>query len=150
VVYGCLLAGLLDLMDSEYGFIGEVKYEENGTKFLQTHASTNIAWNEATQNFYEENAEDGLRFYNMNTLFGTVLNTGCPVISNNPKKDKRAGGLPKGHPALNHFLGIPFFKKGGELIGMLAIANKPGGYTEDDIEYLEPFTVTCSNFIQAY
>jgi hypothetical protein len=34
--------------------------------------------------------------------------------------------------------------------GMVGIANKPGGYSKTDIEFLEPFTVTCSNLIQAY
>jgi hypothetical protein len=36
------------------------------------------------------------------------------------------------------------------MVGMLAIANKPGGYTEEDVEFLEPFVDTCSNLIQAY
>jgi hypothetical protein len=30
-------------MDSEYGFIGEIKYDDEGAPFLQTHAITNIA-----------------------------------------------------------------------------------------------------------
>ena len=34
--------------------------------------------------------------------------------------------------------------------GMVGIANKPGGYTDADISFLEPFVVTCSNLIQAY
>lgn len=29
--------------------------------------------------------------------------------------------------------------------GMVGIANKPGGYCEADVEFLEPFVVTCSN-----
>jgi hypothetical protein len=62
-IFGGLLDGLLDLMSSEYGFIGEVKYEdgdeENGTMYLQTHAITNIAWNQATRQFYEDNIESG-------------------------------------------------------------------------------------------
>jgi len=33
---------------------------------------------------------------------------------------------------------------------MVGIANKPGGYTEEDVEFLEPFVVTCSNLIRAY
>lgn len=33
---------------------------------------------------------------------------------------------------------------------MVGIANKPGGYSPADIDFLEPFTVTCSNLIQAY
>ena len=59
IVFGCLLEGLLDLMKSEYGFIGEIKYEEDGTMFLQTHAITNIAWNQATRQFYEDNIDAG-------------------------------------------------------------------------------------------
>ena len=149
VVFGQLLTSLLDLMSSEYGFIGEVKYEDDGTMYLQTHAITNIAWNAATHKFYDENIEAGLKFYNMQTLFGRVLVTKEPVISNEPKNDPRAGGIPSGHPPLIHFLGIPFFE-GTKLIGMVGIANKPGGYTEQDVRFLEPFTITCSNLIQAY
>lgn len=59
VVFGGLLEGLLDLMSSEYGFIGEIKYEDDGTKYLQTHAITNIAWNQATRQFYDENINFG-------------------------------------------------------------------------------------------
>lgn len=36
------------------------------------------------------------------------------------------------------------------MVGMLAIANKPGGYTQEDVDFLEPFVDTCSNLIQAY
>lgn len=137
VIFGVMLDALLDLMDSEYGFIGETKYEEDGTIYLQSHAVTNIAWNKATRQFYEDNIQDGIKFYNMETLFGAVIKTKRGVIANNPETDPRAGGIPDGHPPLKHFLGIPFFKPGGELGGMVGIANKPGGYTEDDMEFLE-------------
>jgi hypothetical protein len=36
------------------------------------------------------------------------------------------------------------------MVGMVGIANKPGGYSLEDVEFLEPFVVTCSNLIQAY
>jgi hypothetical protein len=150
MVFGGLLEGILELMDSEYGFIGEVKYDDDGTMYLQTHAITNIAWDETTEQFYNDNIDGGLKFYKMKSLFGRVLTSKEPVISNNPKTDKRAGGIPKGHPPLNHFLGIPFFRKGGEIVGMVGISNKPGGYSTEDIEFMEPLTVTCSNLIQAY
>jgi hypothetical protein len=128
---------LLDLLDSEYGFIGEVKFKEDGTKYLQEHAITNISWNEATRKLYEENHKNGLVFTNLNSLFGSVITTALPVISNNPKTDKRSCGIPHGHPPLDYFLGIPFFMPGGEMNGMVGIANKPGGYTKEDIEFLE-------------
>ncbi|KAL7570151.1 hypothetical protein ACA910_019989 [Epithemia clementina (nom. ined.)] len=150
-VFGYLLSGLLDLMDSEYGFIGQIKYEDDGTMYLQTHAITNIAWNQATREFYRENAEAGLKFYNLDSLFGHVMVHAEPLIANLPSQDPRSCGIPDGHPPLNHFLGIPFFESGGVTMnGMVGIANKPGGYSQEDVQFLEPFTVTCSNLIQAY
>lgn len=137
VIFGTMLDALLDLLDSEYGFIGEVKYNEDGSKFLQTHSITNIAWDGTTRKFFEDNISNGLAFKNLTSLFGTVLTTAAPVISNDPKTDKRGCGLPEGHPPLDHFLGIPFFMPGGEMNGMVGISNKPGGYSEEDIEFLE-------------
>jgi hypothetical protein len=45
VVYTCLLNGILELMQGEFGFIGEVKYDEDmpeseETMYLQTHGSS--------------------------------------------------------------------------------------------------------------
>lgn len=156
-----LLENLLELTQSEYGFIGEIHYQENrqpdieihmkvsGKPFLKTHAITNIAWNEETRIMYETYAPQGMEFHNMKTLFGAVMVTGEPVIANNPAKDPRRGGLPDGHPALNAFLGLPF-SSDRELLGMVGIANKPGGYDESIISYLKPFLTTCANVISSH
>jgi hypothetical protein len=48
-------------------------------------------------------------------------------------------------------LGVPFFDQGYEdMTGMVGIANNPGGYSQEDVDFIEPFMVTCSNLIQAY
>ena len=57
VLFDRLLQRLLDLTQSEYGFIGEVLYTSEGAPYLKTHALTNIAWNEATRTFYKENGD---------------------------------------------------------------------------------------------
>ena len=147
-VFSSLLSSLLSLTESEYGFIGEVLFTEKRKPFLRTHAITDISWNEDTRRFYQENVEQGLEFFNLDTLFGNVMVTGSPVISNDPSTDRRAGGLPPNHPDLNAFLGLPFYS-GERLIGMVGIANRPGGYDEDVAEYLEPFLSTCANLIEA-
>ena len=118
VVFGQLLEGVLDLMESEYGFIGEVKFEAD-SMYLQTHAITNIAWNTATQKFWEENHSSGLKFYNLNSLFGKVMVDKEPVIANDAKNHPSACGTPEGHPPLNSFLGLPFFNPNGEIIGIV-------------------------------
>lgn len=161
-IFDDLLTSLLELTASEYGFIGEVFYqgdgsitlEENflkirGVPRLKTHAITNLAWNEETQALYEQGQMMGMEFTNMNTLFGAVIMTGQPVIANTPSTDPRRGGTPEGHPPLLAFLGLPFFSH-NQLVGMVGIANRPGGYDEAIVDYLQPFLVTCGNLIQGY
>lgn len=143
-----LLRALLDLTDSEYGFIGETLRTANGDPYLKTHAITNIAWNQETRRFYEDNAPNGLEFHNLKTLFGTVLTDEVPVIANSPATDRRRGGLPDGHPPLLAFLGLPL-RSGGQMIGMAGVANRPDGYDEQLVQNLEPFLQTCSNAIFA-
>jgi PAS domain S-box-containing protein len=149
ILFEELLSNLLILTKSEYGFIGEIRHRQNHIPYLKTHAITNIAWNEETRKFYEDNVENGLEFDNLNTLFGKVITTGEPVISNDPYHDPRRGGLPEGHPPLNAFLGLPFYQS-NRFIGMVGIANRKGGYDEQMIHYLQPFLATCANIIEAY
>jgi len=61
-----LLSDILRLTESEYGFIGEVLYRD-GKPYLRTFAISNIAWNDETQRFYEENAPKGMEVTNLNT-----------------------------------------------------------------------------------
>jgi PAS domain S-box-containing protein len=143
-----LLGALLDLSDSEYGFIGETLERANGAPYLKTHAITNIAWNDETRRFYAENAPSGLEFDNLQTLFGAVLTEQNHVIANSPATDPRSGGLPEGHPPLRAFLGVPL-RCGGKVIGMAGVANRPGGYDEELVRELEPFLQTCANAIFA-
>jgi signal transduction histidine kinase len=89
-----------------------------------------------------------LEFRNLDTLFGAVMKTGEPVISNNPSTDPRRGGLPPGHPPLHAFLGLPVHHR-GQLLAMVGIANRPGGYDESVVEYLRPLLATCGSIIQA-
>jgi PAS domain S-box-containing protein len=157
-----LLETLLELTQSEYGFIGEINYTDKsepqieahmklrGNPDCKTHAITNIAWNDSPRNFSEEKASKVMEFYNLKTLFGAVIVTGEPVIANNPATDGRRGGLPDGHPPLNSFLGLPLFDRDKQLVGMVGIANSPGGYDELMITYLQPFLLSCSYVIAAH
>ncbi len=148
-VFGGLLETLLALTDSRFGFIGEVLRGADGQPYLKTHAVTNIAWNEATRDFYARHASTGMEFRNLATLFGAVLAAGQPVIANDPGSDPRRGGLPPGHPPLTAFLGLPI-RQAGELVGMAGVASRPGGYDEELGSFLEPFLETCGSLVRAY
>ncbi len=143
-----LLSSLLQLTESEYGFIGEVLYSQERKPYLKTRAITNIAWDQETTRFFAENAPSGLEFTNLHTLFGHVLVTHKPVISTDPSNDSRSGGLPNGHPELKQFLGIPLFS-GDKFVGMVGVANGKETYSDGQVEYLKPFLKTCAQMISA-
>lgn len=145
-LFDSLLDDLLRLTHSEYGFIGEI-HEDAGARYLKTWAITNIAWSDETRAFYEAHAPDGLEFRNLDTLFGAVIRTGRPLLTNTPKAHAAAGGTPDGHPALNAFLGLPFYS-GDRFVGMVGIANRPDGYDELVVERLQPFLATCALIIE--
>jgi len=146
--FSTLLKSLLSLTECGYGFLGEVLRDSDGNPYVKTHALTNISWNEETHALWDQYAPN-LEFKNLETLFGAVLTTGKPVIANDPAHDPRRGGLPSGHPPLNHFLGLPIFR-GSELIGIVGMANRPGGFDQALIDYLQPFLAACANIISAY
>lgn len=144
-----LLDTLLSLTDSEYGFVGEVFLDVTGQPFLTVRAITNIAWDEETQARYDRVEHGGVEFHDLKTLFGAVMTTGKPVIANDPSNDARRAGTLPGHPPLRSFLGIPF-GPGERVTGMVGMANRPGGYNEAMIEYLQPLIAQCESVTAAY
>jgi GAF domain-containing protein len=142
------LESVLNLSLSKYGFIGEVLFED-GQPYLKEHALSNIAWSPETVALSEQFHAEGLEFRNLKTLLGEVMLTGKTVIANDPPNDNRAHGTPEGHPALLAFLGIPVFR-GQELIGMIGLGNRAGGYDQQVVDELAPVIATCANFITGY
>lgn len=143
-----MLEALIEVSDSEYGFTGEIFYDENKKPYLVTDAISDISWNKKTKEYYERFHSDGLEFRNLNTLYGHVMTTQKSVVSNEISTDPRSGGIPKGHPALHSFLGVPIFH-GEELVGMYGIANRKNGYDEDIQQFLKPFDTTYGAIIHS-
>lgn len=143
-----LLSDILKLTSSEYGFIGEVRFTESNTPYLKTYALAPVARDDQSREFYEQNAPEGLEFTNLDTLYGAVMTGGKVVISNSPRDDPRSGGLPEGHPNLDAFLGLPVFY-GSKLVAMIGLANRPGGYDEALVHYLDPLLVTLGQLVEA-
>jgi len=146
LVFDALLPELLALTESDYGFIGEVWHDPAGTPFLKIFTLTNIAWDEATRHHVDTQLDNGLEFRKLNSLFGAGVTTGKPVIANDPANDPRRGGLPPGHPPLNAFLGVPLHH-GGSMVGMVGLANRPGGYHEALVQQLQPLFSTVASIM---
>lgn len=119
-----ILNEFLDLAGLKFGFVGQRKTEADGTPFLLTKAITNIAWDDETHELYRKSAANGFKFSNMDALFGPTIVRGEVLISADYSKEDRGVGLPKGHPPLYTYIGIPLFTVGGSLVGMIGLAGR--------------------------
>ena len=144
-----LLDAFIQLTTSGYGFVGEVLYDVNDKPYLRTHAVTDISWDEASRRMYTDQLDAGMTFSNLKTLFGHAMSTGLPVIANDPRSDPRAAGMPNGQPPMDAFLGIPL-AVGDRLVAMVGLANQPEGYSEADIEFLQPLLGAVRQLVLAW
>jgi len=129
------LRKIIGLTGSAFGFLGRIEHDSDGTPFLHTLAITDIAWNEWSRQVFDDFASDGLEFRNLQSLFGVTVATGEVVISDSPATDRRRCGLPPAHPPLDAYVGLPL-RDGDTAVGMVGLANAPGGYRvslEDDL-----------------
>jgi signal transduction histidine kinase len=67
-----------------------------------------------------------------------VIVNGRSNISNDVLNDPLRVGQPRGHPPVRTFLGVPL-QVGDRVMGMIGVANKPGGYTADEERLLSTF-----------
>nr|CAG4715975.1 unnamed protein product [Naegleria fowleri] len=148
-----LLNEVLCLLRCGYGFIGELKLDEYGKPFLHSHALSfaKTKLTDEARDLFNRVSSCNFKFNNMNTLFGHVLMTGEAIVTNDPKNHPKRSPthLPKGHPRMDSFLGIPLHFN-NELVGMIGLANKEGGFHNEDVTFLEPLCTTCSSIIVAW
>ncbi len=142
-----LLGHLLAFTGSAFGFIGEV-FSENGQPALRSWALTDLSWNDELRADAEARRENGLVMRNPNTLFGRVLRTGVLLIANDAPRHPDAGGIPAGHPTLEHFMGVPVYVQ-GRFVGMVGLANRAGGYSDALAREMAPLIGTASSLFYA-
>jgi PAS domain S-box-containing protein len=129
------LSVALEMTGSQIGFIGEV-----GTDgILHDIAISESGWDQCLM--YDKT---GHRYRPgdlvVHGLYGSVVNSGKSFFTNDPPSHFDSIGVPKGHPPLMSFLGVPLVQD-GKTIGVLAVANHEGGYSceqQEDLEAIAP------------
>ncbi|MGS2739717.1 ATP-binding protein [Sinomicrobium sp. M5D2P17] len=146
-LFNKLLENILEITESKFGFIGEIIRDKHGGQpYLKTLAISNITWDEASRKIYEDTKTEGVVFTNLDSLFGQVISSGEPYISNAPETDEKRGGTPEGHPRLDSFLGLPAKTK-DKLVGMIGVANRKNGYDLSLVEFLDPLLSTFASLV---
>ena len=128
-----LLPEVLRVSQSPFGFLAEVRYSTPNKPYLYSHAVTDIY----KPGFGPYDIVTDLQFHNLDTLNGAIMTGRRPVLTNAPPNDPRSGGLPFGHAGLEAFLGLPFLVD-DDLVGATSLGDRPGGYSEREVELLAP------------
>ena len=128
-----LLPEVLRVSQSPFGFLAEVRYSAPNRPYLYSHAVTDIY----KPGFGLYDIVTDLQFHNLDTLNGAIMTGRQPVLTNDPPNDPRSGGLPFGHAGLEAYLGLPFLVD-DDLVGATSLGDRPGGYSQREVELLAP------------
>jgi signal transduction histidine kinase/DNA-binding response OmpR family regulator len=126
---GACLMVAQEVTGSRFGFIGEINAEGQ----LDDIVIGDTGW-EACR--IGEGRRRKLGGFKVHGIYGRVLTDGKGFFTNDPEHHPDRIGLPDGHPPLDAFLGVPL-KHDGKTMGMIAVANRVGGYRAQDLEALE-------------
>lgn len=120
-MYGGVLEVILDFMKCAYGFFGYVT--ECGD--LVVPSLKGYVWKQCGV------SDKSMMFPKecWSGMWGRALREGRPFRSTGPFK------LPEGHVSFSSFLVVPMLYR-GNCIGLLAVADKEGGFDKDDEEFL--------------
>jgi two-component system NtrC family sensor kinase len=140
-----LLSLALQHTRSEYGFLGELHLAPDFTVRFQLLASTPPGWTEALEAPLGHQSSRTPRPGGLNELVHRALTTGRPTVSEDPSL---LGGepLPPGGSPLNSFLALPL-DAGEERVGVVGLANRPGGYEAELLSALQPLATVAGSLL---
>ena len=118
------------LTGSKLGLIGTV----SGSGCLNAIVLSGSGWNACR--IPHADAVKMLGDKEVRGILGRAMKEGKSLMSNNPASHPDSVGLPAGHVPVTAILIAPL-KRGEETFGLVALANKEGGYDSSDQEMLE-------------
>jgi PAS domain S-box-containing protein len=129
-VGGICISAAGELTGSDFGFVGFLTPEGKFTEY----AISDVGWQECSRE--RPRRRELVTDMEIVSYWGRVLLDGEALLLNDPASHPQSRGVPDGDPPITAFLGVPL-KRNGDAIGMIAQANKEGGYTPEDLEDLE-------------
>ena len=133
-----VLGAAKELTGSKFGFVGTIDQQ---TKNLVSHTLSRSIWNSC------QVPDKSVVFEEYKGLWGWVLTQQAPLVCNHPEQDPRSTGVPPGHIPIANFLSVPVHLP-GSLVGQIALANAPQGYSQRDLDLLKQLGMIFALAIQ--
>lgn len=161
-VFDYFLKTIIKITKSSLGFIADLQYDHNGDPFLHTIVMTDIPVLEkymsnvdtvATKS--QQRVGGGVNFKDFHgTAIGDLIQEKKTITRNKFYFDskERHKSMPKEHPKINSFLGIPFLEN-DVITGVIVLCNtscKGNEYNDRLIERISPVKYICSSLLKGF
>ncbi len=130
-----------ELTSSPMGFIGRI----NADGCLDMYAISHSGWDACRME--PGAAQAAVASMEIRGIWGQVILRAQPLLLNDPAACPERVGLPEGHPPITSFLGAPLADS-GKVIGLIALANREGGYTAREQEDLEALALAFAETLR--
>ena len=131
-----------ELTGSQFGFVGDLN--EDGC--FDVLSISKAGWDNCRMD--ADSAAKAIRGMELRGIAARVFQSGQTQIVNGLPTNPDRLELPPGHPALTDFLGVPL-RRGDKTVGMIGLANKPGGYDETDAARIQILAHACTQALQS-
>ncbi len=129
-----------DITTSQYGSVAEVNL--NGR--FDTLALTDPGMDECRIAALDPTCIQGME---IRGIWKDALESKHGLIINDPPNYPSSVGVPEGHIPLHSFLGVPIQHK--DFFGMIGLANKEDGFSENDREIIEALALAYAELISS-
>ncbi len=129
------LSVALELTGSQFGFVGEL----GADGILHNIAISDMGWSQCLMYDKTRHRRPPGDFI-LPGLYGSIIDSSEGFFVNDLQSHPESIGLPPGHPPLTSFLGVPLLQE-GVVVGIIAVANREGGYSyeqQEDLEAIAP------------
>jgi hypothetical protein len=129
------LSVALELTGSQFGFVGEL----GADGILHDIAISDMGWSQYLMYDKTRHRRPPGDFI-LPGLYGSIIDSSEGFFVNDLQSHPESIGLPPGHPPLTSFLGVPLLQE-GVVVGIIAVANREGGYSyeqQEDLEAIAP------------
>lgn len=134
-----LLGTLLRVTSSDLGFIGQVVKDPQGHGSVKPRVANAGLW--------QQDFEEQLR--SLGPLLDEVVLTAKALVANDVGNPAACPPLRLGNPSLRQFMAIPL-RVGNEPIGVIALANRAAGYSNELLHALAPLTGTIAQLLYSF
>ena len=143
-----LMNELSTLTQSQYCMIAEVYYDNEKRPFLKNFEFNNTSWEHSSEQFKSDYQGTGLIIKSIENAFLSVVIDKKSSIQQTISLGMNTHALPKGHPAIHSFMGIPVIRQ-DTVIAIVGLANRKDGFDEEVEHYLTPLCNVIGQLIES-